>query len=349
MRRLLLVFVLGGCFDLGNEGGNPAPQSLVEDWRDEVIYQIVTDRFANGDPNNDFNLDPSGTDLTRYQGGDFLGIMQHLDYLEALGVTTLWISPVVRNVESDANLSGYHGYWTQDFEHVNPHFGDLATLRQLVAACHKRKMKVVLDIVVNHMGQLFFYDINEDGQPDEVTIGTGSGGPLGRPDGGAPVGHVLEVDPDYDPRGIQASTSLGESGLAPVLFFHVPEINRMPPQPAVFANPDFFHRKGRITNWDDPMQVVDGDFPGGLKDLATEKPEVRAALAAAYQYWIDAVDFDGFRIDTVKHVEPEFFEDFAGRIRQHNQARGKRNFLLFGEVFAAPDAQMAIYTQNSRL
>jgi alpha-amylase len=348
MRTLLCLALVCGCMDLGNEGKNPRPQSLVQDWRDEVIYQIVTDRFADGDVNNDFNVDITGTDLTRYQGGDFLGIIDHLDYLQTLGVTTLWISPIVRNVESDANLSGYHGYWTQDFLHLNPHFGDLATLRHLVAECHRRNMKVVLDIVVNHMGQLFFYDINLDGVPDEVTIGTGDGTPLGRP-GGSPVGHVLEVDPDYDPRGVQAATSLGESGMAPIHFFHIANINRMPPAPAMFANPDWFHRKGRITNWNDPQQVVLGDFPGGLKDLATERAEVRAALAQVYSYWIDAADFDGFRIDTVKHVEPEFFEDFSARIRQHNMERGKQNFILFGEIFAAPDDQMALYTQNSRL
>jgi glycosidase len=348
MRKLIALALVCGCMDMAGQDKNPKPQSLVDDWRDEVIYQIVTDRFADGDVNNDYGVDTTGTDLTRYQGGDFLGIIQHLDYLHELGVTTLWISPIVRNVESDANLSGYHGYWTQDFEHLNPHFGDLATLRELVAECHHRNMKVVLDIVVNHMGQLFFYDINLDGVPDEVTIGTGDGTPLGRP-GGSPVGHVLEVDPDYDPRGVQSATSLGESGMAPIIFFHVPAINRMPPAPAMFANPDWFHRKGRITDWNDPQQVVLGDFPGGLKDLATERSEVRVALAQVYSYWIDAADFDGFRIDTVKHVEPEFFEDFSTRIRQHNMARGKKNFILFGEVFAAPDDQMALYTQNGRL
>ena len=71
--------------------------------------------------------------LGLYQGGDWQGVIDHLDYLETLGVTALWISPVVRNLETDANFDGYHGYWQQDFAHVNPHFGDLAKLRELVA------------------------------------------------------------------------------------------------------------------------------------------------------------------------------------------------------------------------
>src|SRR5690349_14664432 len=99
-----------------------------QDWRDQVIYQLLVDRFANGDLNNDQDIDP--TALGRYQGGDWQGVIDHLDYLEKLGVTALWISPVVRNLETDANFDGYHGYWQQDFSHVNPHFGDLGKLRE---------------------------------------------------------------------------------------------------------------------------------------------------------------------------------------------------------------------------
>ena len=107
------------------------------DWRDEVIYQLLVDRFADGDLNNDDSVVPGA--LGRYQGGDWQGVIDHLDYLKTLGVTTLWISPVVRNVETDANFDGYHGYWQQDFTHVNPHFGDLAKLRELVHEGARRR------------------------------------------------------------------------------------------------------------------------------------------------------------------------------------------------------------------
>src|SRR5437016_2973948 len=110
----------------------------VDDWRDEVIYQVMIDRFDNGDVNNDFGVHPGH--LSRYQGGDWRGLTNRLDYLEALGVTTLWISPVVRNVETDADFDGYHGYWAQDLTEANAHFGDVSELRGLVRAAHARKM-----------------------------------------------------------------------------------------------------------------------------------------------------------------------------------------------------------------
>jgi glycosidase len=345
----LPLVLVAGCFDLDAVAHDPAPQSLVDDWRDEVIYQLVTDRFANGDVNNDADVDHTGLALARYQGGDFVGITQHLDYLEALGITAIWISPVFRTVDQDTGIAGYHGYWPQDFVHVNPHFGDLAALRELVAACHTRHIKVILDTVVNHIGQLFYYDINENGQPDQTIIGTGAAGPLGSP-GGAPIGQVNEFDPDWNPRGIQAATALGSSGIAPIRWLNQPELNRVPPWPAVFQNPDFYHRRGRIIDYGDRQQVLLGDFPGGLKDLATDRADVRQALVDVYTYWLDAVDFDGLRVDTAKHVEPEFFSDaFAPALRAHAAARGKRNLLLFGEVFDGDDALNATYTRPRAL
>ena len=160
------------CVTIPEEGNQPVLGTRVQDWRDEVIYQVLVDRFANGTVNNDFQVRPGA--LARYQGGDWQGMVEHLDYIESLGVTTLWISPVVKNVETDADVDGYHGYWAQDVTKTNPHFGDLADLRTLVAEAHKRKLKVVLDIVTNHMGQAFFYDMNLNGKADIFIGGTGS-------------------------------------------------------------------------------------------------------------------------------------------------------------------------------
>jgi hypothetical protein len=94
------------------------------DWRGEVIYQLMTDRFANGDARNDYRVDPSA--LGHYQGGDWQGIIDRLDYLDELGVTALWISPIVLNVDADAGFHAYHGYWGVNLNRLNPHFGDLA-------------------------------------------------------------------------------------------------------------------------------------------------------------------------------------------------------------------------------
>ena len=138
--RALALLLLGSACQAPPVGHSPgrAITSNVSDWRDEVIYQVVVDRFANGDYSNDVGVDPRF--LGRYQGGDWQGIIDRIPYLQALGVTALWISPVVRNVEEDAGFAGYHGYWTQDFMSVNPHFGDLAQLQELVDALHARGM-----------------------------------------------------------------------------------------------------------------------------------------------------------------------------------------------------------------
>lgn len=359
-----------GCFDDTQPGDRADLATVVQDWRDEIIYQVLVDRFANGDRNNDFNVVPHAP--AAYHGGDWQGLIDRLDYLEALGVTTLWISPVVKNVEEDAGVAGYHGYWTQDFTEPNPHFGDLPKLRELVERAHGRGIKVILDIVTNHVGQLFYYDINRNGQPDELVMGSGTDSPITR---------TTEWDPDFDENGIQAWTSLGYSGRAPITWVWQPEINRVPPWPPEFANPDWYNRMGRVTVWGREkqacfdagritaterdsdawwsalpacrdyvrMQEVLGDFPGGLKDVRTTLPEVRDAMIDVYAAWIERAGFDGFRIDTIKHVEHDFWSAFCPGIRQRAAAAGKRNFLMFGEAFDGDDALIGSFTAPGML
>ena len=114
----------------------------------DVMYLIMTARFADGDPAND--PQPSERDLPRgWHGGDFRGIEQHLDYLQQLGITTLWTTPVYDN---DGATQAYHGYSATDLYRTDPHFGSLADLQQLSASLHRRQMKLVLDTVPNHLG-----------------------------------------------------------------------------------------------------------------------------------------------------------------------------------------------------
>lgn len=327
-----------GCVTIPDEGKQPALATHVQDWRDEVIYQVLVDRFADGDINNDFAVQPGA--LARYQGGDWKGLEDHLDYLQKAGVTTMWISPIVKNVETDADVDAYHGYWAQDLTQLNPHFGDIASLRSLTAAAHDRGMKVVLDIVTNHMGQVFFYDMNLNGKPDIYIGGTG---------GTSPVTRVSEYDPDWDPRGVQAMTSLGLDGRAPIIFIHDPAINRVPPEPAILGTARAYHGFGRILNYDDPAQRMLGDFPGGLKDVATELDEVRQAMIDSYTRWVELVDLDGFRIDTVKHVEHEFWQVFSQGVRARLAKEGKNNFLMFGEAFDGNDQLLGSYTAKGEL
>ncbi|MBI5513923.1 MAG: alpha-amylase [Deltaproteobacteria bacterium] len=367
-----------GCFPGLDEysTSNVRLTSNVNDWRDEVIYQLLVDRFGDGDTGNNFRVDR--TALGRYQGGDWQGVIDHLDYLQALGVTTLWISPVLRNVDSDAGFDGYHGYWASDLTLPNPHFGDLATLRRLVREAHARGLKVLLDIVTNHMGQLFYYDINNNGRPDETVAGSGAVRQYENPGGtSSALSRATEYDPDFNDRGpVQAYTSLGPAGDAPVVFLNIPELFRTPPRydilpsQAVLASPFGYHRRGRIVSYDNDAathqpgaQVLLGDFPGGLKDVATERDDVRLAMIEAYWRWVELTDLDGFRIDTLKHVEHEFWQAFAAGftvrqpglpghpvgsrvagIRERAMRAGKRNFFMFGEAFDGDGQLVGSYT-----
>lgn len=332
-----------GCVTVPDEGQQPVLATHVEDWRDEVIYQVLVDRFANGDPNNDFQVRAGY--LARYQGGDWRGMIEHLDYIKELGVTTLWISPVVKNVETDADVDAYHGYWAQDLTQVNPHFGDLAEFRMLSAEAHKKGLKIVLDIVTNHMGQVFFYDTNLNGNAD---IYIGGSGALPVVASRSDMSRITEFDPDWDPRGVQAFTSLGPAGRAPIVFIQDPKINRVPP-PGVLGTARAYHGFGRILNYDDPKQRELGDFPGGLKDVATEIPEVRAELIDKYTRWVELADLDGFRIDTVKHVESDFWVEFATKVRERLAKQRKNNFLMFGEAFDGNDQLLGSYTAPGSL
>ena len=115
-------------------------------WQAQSIYQVVTDRFYDGDPSNnnaDGNYSPTGT--TSVHGGDFKGLEQKLDYIKALGATAIWISPVVLNGHGQ-----FHGYAGRDFYHVDPHWGSLADLQHLVQTAHAKGLLVIDDIICNH-------------------------------------------------------------------------------------------------------------------------------------------------------------------------------------------------------
>jgi len=115
------------------------------DWRDEAIYMVMTDRFKNGDPSNDLDSVPGKADW--WQGGDLQGVIDELDYIKSLGMTAIWITPVAEQMKG-----GYHGYWTLDPYKIDPHLGDMAKLQELVRKAHAKNLRVVLDVVPNHVG-----------------------------------------------------------------------------------------------------------------------------------------------------------------------------------------------------
>ena len=115
------------------------------DWRDEAIYMVMTDRFKNGDPSNDLDSVPGRADW--WQGGDLQGVIDELDYIKGLGMTAIWITPFAEQTKG-----GYHGYWTLNAAQVDRHLGTPQKLDELVTAAHERGLKVIFDIVLNHVG-----------------------------------------------------------------------------------------------------------------------------------------------------------------------------------------------------
>ena len=128
------------------------------DWRALPIYQLLTDRFADGDPTNNVqwpwlltDFDPR--DMTLRHGGDFRGIMDKLDYIQGLGCRAIWISPLFQN-----GFNEYHQYAMVDFTLIDRRLGTLEALRALVKAAHERGIYVLIDVVVNHMANLLKFE-----------------------------------------------------------------------------------------------------------------------------------------------------------------------------------------------
>jgi alpha-amylase len=291
---------------------SPAPRARPDltDWRDRVVYEIVTDRFANGDPSNDTidGVGPMPADLDRWQGGDWRGIADHLDYLERLGVSAIWISPIVRNVPRLDVADGYHGYWAATFTELEPHFGTLDDLQDLVRRAHARDIAVIVDVVPNHAGRVFDYDLDGDGIDDPE-----------------------EAQPPYSDTTYDV----------PLLWSFAPEM--LTTDGATFAlAAEHFHRRG-VGTLGISMERRYGDFPDGLRDLDTENEELIAAEIATYAHWAEVSGVDGFRIDAVPHVDVAFWPRFAAGIRARMHAARVEHFLLLGEVFDQ-DSVIAAYT-----
>jgi glycosidase len=291
----------------------PSPQ----DWRDHWIYFLLVDRFnnANAPPRSA----PWDGEHSGFQGGNLAGIRARLDYLEQLGVGALWLSPVLKNCQYNAFT--YHGYGIQDFLQVEPRLCSdpaaaaadpsvaEAELIALIDEAHAHGIYVILDIVLNHAGDVFAYVLPDGSRSSETDwrdvpydISWRDRAGSARPDWPSPP---TDAAPDAIvwPRELQRN--------------------------------DFFRRQGRGGE-------LGGDF-ASLKEFVTELREsgpegetrrpVRDALIRIYQYAIARFDVDGFRIDTLKYVEPEFALIFGNAMREFALSIGKKNFFTFGEVY----------------
>lgn len=133
--------------------GVPNPQRPLadpkeRDWRDDVIYFAMTDRFHDGDQSNNFGVDK--TNIHKWHGGDLQGLIDKADYIRDTGATALWLTPPMASQDTFVDTDGYHGYWPTDYYSVDKHLGDMDKFKELVETYHDKGMKVIVDIPLNH-------------------------------------------------------------------------------------------------------------------------------------------------------------------------------------------------------
>ena len=333
--------------------------AMAQDFRDrlpedEVIYFVLPDRFENGDRDNDrggltgdrlvTGYDPS--DKGFYHGGDLKGLTRRLDYLQGLGITAIWVGPVFRNKPVQGprgqESAGYHGYWITDFTSVDPHLGSNADFAALVDAAHARGMKVYMDIIANHTADVIQY---RDCPVQGCSYRSIADYPFQRRGGVAgPAINAGFAGDEIPTRENFAQLTNPSFAYQP----YVPAAEKNTKVPAWLNDPIWYHNRGNFGL--DAESARYGDF-SGLDDLATENPRVVSGMIDIFGSWIDRYGVDGFRIDTAKHVNPEFWQVFVPAMRERAKARGIANFHVFGEVYseAQDPGYLAQFTRRDGL
>ncbi|MFI9796540.1 pullulanase-type alpha-1,6-glucosidase [Streptomyces sp. NPDC052302] len=306
----------------------------------EQFYFVLPDRFANGDTGNDkggltgsrlsTGYDP--TDKGFYQGGDLKGLTKRLDYIKGLGTTAIWMAPIFKNrpvqgTGKDAS-AGYHGYWITDFTQVDPHFGTNKDLETLISKAHAKGMKVFFDVITNHTADVVDY---EEKSYEYLSKGafpylTKDGRPFDDSDYADGTRRFPAVDADSFPR--------------------TPVTGPTKKVPSWLNDPTMYHNRGDSTFAGESSEH--GDF-SGLDDLWTERPEVVGGMEKIYQRWVRDFDIDGFRIDTVKHVDMDFWTQWATALDAYAAKRGRDDFFMFGEVYTSDTDITAPYVTQGRL
>ena len=299
-------------------------------FQDEVFYFVLPDRFYNGDPSNDQGAaaddikraqSRGGFDKTHkgmYHGGDLSGLTQKLPYLDNMGVSAIWLTPILRNRAMQAGTSGYHGYWILDFTEIDPHLGSNAELKHFIDQAHKRNIKVFFDIITNHTADVIKYQEchGDDG-----------------------LGWLVKGD---DCPFISLNDLAQGKSYTPL----IPAGDEAIKSPAWLNDMSMYHNQGD-SFWQGES-AVRGDF-SGLDDLYTQKDDVVNGMIAIYKDIIDEFKPDGFRIDTVKHVNIEFWQQFSPALMQHAKKQGIENFFMFGEVYSFEPENLSVFTTEAKL
>ena len=298
--------------------------------RGEIIYFLLPDRFNDGDPSNNTggiqSDDPEETgfnpaDPDFFHGGDLQGVTGKLDYLRDLGVTSIWMTPIFRNrtvqkYGGGHSKAGYHGYWILDFTDVDPHLGTKGELQRLITDAKQHGIGILLDIVANHTADVI------------------------QPKNGVHAYQYKFSKPYLDAKGKPFDdrdyvNRADFPALDPDISFPVPptfmsEKDRTIKSPDWLNDPTVYHNRGEASTGGESAQY--GDI-SGLDDLFTEQLRVVQGMIDIYTQWIKEFDVAGFRLDTVKHVNNEFWQRFIPAIEEAAQNSGRKDFFLFGEVY----------------
>ena len=242
----------------------------------DVLYMLMPDRFANGNPKNDIIKGMEDQLCNRNEpslrhGGDLEGLRQHLDYFTDLGVTALWFTPVLENDRpaDDGKYSTYHGYATTDYYRVDPRFGTNEEYKALIDECHKKGLKVVMDMIFNHCGD--YHPWAKGTRIDE---------------NGKTIKDYPSKDwfnsPNY---GLQTSYKLTS-----VLDPYASKV--------------------------DMAETVDGWFVSSMPDLNQRNPHVIKYLIQNSIWWIETVGIDGIRMDTYPYADRKAMADWMKVLNQ---------------------------------
>lgn len=330
------------------------------------MYFVMTDRFLDGDPQNNSpsECDPALYDLQqkdigRYHGGDLRGLEQTLasGYFNNLGITALWLTPVVKNVwrsgyDLGGSKTGYHGYWTQDWLDIDPHLisrksltGDLYSdnaegrmkhYRDFVKLAHSKGIKVIQDVVLNHAGPVFYYDANDNDkfdvskQEEWIQPFKDAGYYENAQWADVPKWNLNRTQPDGPRRLLGAKI----------------------PTTGILSELEVYGRKGFSS---DSLGKSDGeevtcDF-FSLRDFwtapdATYFDALVDEFVTIYHFYLTSVGVDGLRIDTVKHVHHQFWDAFTARLRIKLGSEAVEK-LLFGEIYDGNPEVLGRYTWPS--
>ena len=286
----------------------------------DSIYFVMTDRYKNGDPTNDTggtnssNRSISGFDAADpawSHGGDLAGLSDGcsrtdglgdgLPRLKRLGFTAVWITPPFKQNFVQGGSAAYHGYWITDFTTIDPRWGTNAQFKSFVDCAHRLGIKVVLDIVVNHTGDIINY---RDGW--------------------------------YGFRNTSSSAA------------QIPSWATNLKSPSWLNDINNYHNQGNVGDWGNTFQSQNGDF-FGLDDIKTESDTVINGFAEVYSKWINDFGVDGFRIDTAKHVDNQFFAKWWPKMLEQTSAsmtaKGQKLF-AFGEFYDSDINTQANYLRK---